>query len=173
MSIDATDVQPRFRRLVGALGLVLRSGETSNVANDSAIRRAFVTIPAEDVATLNATPYELVPAPGAGRYIEVLTIHWWLDFGTEAYDAAAAGDTLNAKYTDGSGAAVVDAVAGDAIGAAAADYHTLVKGVPEVIPVANAAIVAHIATGEWYAAAGDSPLKAEIIYIDRKLEPTV
>jgi len=127
------------------------------------------TIATAAVQTMNATPVELVAAPAAGKYIEVLRIHWWLDFESAAYDAAAAGDTLNAKYTNGSGAAVVDPVAGDAIGAAAADYHTLVSRVAELIPVAAAAIVAHIATGEWYAAAGDSPLKYEVEYRIRDL----
>ncbi len=125
------------------------------------------TIATGDVATMNATPVEMIAAPGAGFYIDVQSIHWFLDFAGVAYDAAAAGDTLEAKYTDGAGAAVCDAVAGDAIGAAAADYHTKVAPVAEVIPVENAAIVAHINTGEWYAAAGDSPLKYEIRYVVR------
>ncbi len=127
------------------------------------------TIAAAAVATLHATPVELIAAPGDGKFIEVERIHWWLDFASAGYDAAAAGDTLLAKYTDDSGDAVVDAVAGDAIGAAVADYHTLVSRVAELIPVANAAIVAHIATGEWYAAAGDSPLKYEAVYRIRDL----
>jgi hypothetical protein len=173
MSIETSDVQPRFRRLVGALGLVLRASQSSNVEDDLVIKRAFVTIPAASVRTLNATPYTLVAAPGAGRFLEVVSVHWWLDFGTAAYDAAAAGDTLTVKYTNAAGAEVVDAVAGNAIGAAAADYHAIVKPVAEVIPVANAALVAHITTGEWYAAGGDSPLKVEIVYIERKLEPAV
>lgn len=125
------------------------------------------TIATGDVATMNATPVEMVAAPGAGYYIDVQSIHWFLDFESAAYDAAAAGDTLAAKYTDAAGAEVVDNVAGDAIGAAAADYHTKVAPVAEVIPVDNAAIVAHINTGEWYAAAGDSPLKYEIRYAVR------
>ena len=138
---------------------------------DYATQRAFVTIPFASVRTLSATPYELIAAPGATKFIEVLSIHWWLDYGTATYDAAAAGDILTAKYTNAAGAAVVDGVAGDAIGAAVADYHTNVLAVPEVIPVANAAIVASVAVGEWYAAAGDSPLKAEIMYRVRTFEP--
>jgi hypothetical protein len=171
VSIESTEVQPRFRKFLAGLGLVIRADAESDVETDLVIRRKFVTIPAASVQIMNATPYEVIAAPGAGRFIEVISAHWWLDFGTAAYDAAAAGDTLELKYTNGAGAALTDAVAGNAIGAAAADYHTTVKGVPEVIPVANAAVVAHINAGEWYGAAGDSPLKVEVLYIERALEP--
>lgn len=126
------------------------------------------TIANASVRTLHATPVSMITAPGAGYYIKVHRIHWWLDYATAAFDAAAAGDTLTANYTDGSGAAVVDAVAGDAIGAAVADYHTTVLAVPEVVPVDNAAIVAYINTGEWYAAAGGGVLKYEVEYSIRQ-----
>lgn len=124
---------------------------------------AEVTIAAGAVATLNATPVELVAAPGAGKAIVVDEVQWWLDFGSTAYDAAASGDTLVAKYTNGSGAAVVDTVAGDTFGGASADAYAVARGA-SVAPVANAAVVAHINTGEWYGAAGDSPVKARIRY---------
>lgn len=142
----------------------------SILQSDGARIRLIGTIAFAAVRTLNATPVTMIAAPGAGKYIEVERVHWFLDFGTAAYDAAAAGDTLEAKYTDGSGAAVVDAVAGNAIGSASADYHALVRAVPEVIPVANAPIVAHINTGEWYSAAGDSPLKYEVAYTIQTLD---
>lgn len=135
-----------------------------NVDADQWIRKATGTIGAAALRTLNATPVEMIAAPAAGKYIKVLWVHWFLDYGGVAMDAAAAGDTLEAKYTNGAGAAVVDAVAGNAIGAAAADYHTTVLAVPEVIPVAAAAIVAHINVGEWYAAAGTSELKFVAYY---------
>lgn len=126
---------------------------------DQFIHRASGTISAADLRTLNATPVSMIATPGAGKYVKVLWAHWFLDYGGVQMDAAAAGDTLVARYTDGSGAAVVDAVAGDTIGGAVADYHTTVMAVPEVVPVVNAAIVAHINTGEWFAAAGTSELK--------------
>lgn len=122
------------------------------------------TITAAQVAALNATPVEIIPAPGSGRTIIVEDCEWFLDFGTAAYDAAAAGDTLGMKYTNGSGDQVLQTLAGNTIGAAAADYHAFVRAADNVIPVENAAIVAHIDNGEWYAAAGDSPLKCKVSY---------
>ena len=134
--------------------------------------RRFVTIPMASVRTLFTTPYSIIPAPGAGKFIAVQRAHWWLDYGTAGYDAAAVGDTLGLKYTNAAGAQLVDTVAGNAIGSAVADYHTLVRGVVEVIPVANAAVVASIDAGEWFSAAGDSPLKIEVIYAVMTHEPT-
>ena len=141
--------------------------EASPLAGEDEIFTATGTILTADVATLNATPVEVVAAPGAGLYIEPVSCHWFLDFATSDYDAAAAGDTLNLKYTDASGAAVIDPVAGDVIGGADADYHTVQLPPLELIPVANAAIVAHIAVGEW--GTGDSPLKYEFKYRVRTL----
>jgi len=131
---------------------------------------ASFNIPTGDVATMNATPVTVLPAPGAGFYTKVVSVHWWLDYGTVAYDAAAAGDILTLNYTDAAGAAVVDGIAGDTIGAAAADYHVLAEAVPELIPVEAAVIVAWIAAGEWFGAAGDSPLKCEIAYLTLPME---
>jgi len=124
--------------------------------------RATGTIVTAAVATMNAAAIEVIAAPGAAYFITVDSCHWFLDFNSAAYNAAAAGDTLGLKYTNGAGAALVDVMAGDTIGAAAADYHGMVRPVAEVIPVVNAAIVAHIDAGEW--GAGDSPLKYDITY---------
>lgn len=128
------------------------------------------TIAFAAVRTMFATPVEVIPAPGAGLYNDVIDCYWFLDYSGVAYDAAVAGDALTLKYTDASGAQVVDSVAGNAIGSAAADYHTLQRRVPELIPVANAAVVAHILLTEWFAAAGTSPLKYAIRYVVRTFQ---
>jgi hypothetical protein len=141
-----------------ALAGVLSCNPTTNLSITGTIATAAVK-------TLNATPVEVIPTPGVGKYIEVVSCHWFLDFAAAGYDAAAAGDALVLKYTNAGGDEVVAQVPGNTIGAAVADYHTVVQAVQgPLIPVANAAIVAHILVGEWFAAAGDSPLKYEIVY---------
>lgn len=165
--VDPSDVTKALRIDAGEVtaGQVrVISPPDQNVGADQFIMKATGTISAAALRTLNATPVTMIAAPGSGKYIKVLWVHWFLDYGGVQMDAAASGDTLNAKYTNGSGAAVVDAVAGDTIGGVTADYHTTVFAVPEVVPVVNAAIVAHIATGEWYSAAGTSELKFVAYY---------
>ena len=49
----------------------------------------------------------------------------------------------------------------------------LALGAPEIVVAAsNQAIVAHITTGEWYGADGDSPLKYEVFYRVVDIDPT-
>lgn len=120
-----------------------------------------VTIDNADVRTLNATPVEVIPAPGAGLAVIVEDVQWWLDYGSAAFDGNASGEDLVLRYTDSSGSVVVDAVDESGFADATGDQLRLVKGV-SVTPVENAAVVAHILSGEWYSAAGDSDLKARI-----------
>lgn len=127
---------------------------------------------AAQVQTLNATPVQVLAAPGAGLYIEPIVAHWWLDHGGTDYDAAGAGEDLTLKYTDASGAKIVSDVDHSGFGDASADAHAVAIPVA-VVPVANAAIVAHILSGEWYSAAGDSPVKLEFTYRIRTLEFSV
>jgi hypothetical protein len=170
-NVDLTEEINDWAALVEA-DLTALDNRVGTQTTEDQILTARGTIPMASVRTLNATPVTMVAAPGAGLYIEPVSCHWWLDYGTATYDGAAAGDTLGAKYTDGSGAQLLDTVAGNAIGAAAADYHANVSRAVEIVPVANAAVVAHIDAGEWYVAAGDSPLKYEFKYRVRTLEFT-
>lgn len=131
--------------------------------------RATGTLTAAQVAALNATPISVIDAPGSGKYIHVKRVKWFLDFNSAAYDAAAAGDTLGLKYTNGSGDQLVQTTPGDTFGGASADAHRHCEAADEIVPVENAAVVAHIDTGEWYSAAGDSPVKYEIVYTIEEL----
>lgn len=139
---------------------------------ESRTYRRYTRIANTAVRTLNATPVELVPAPGAPAFLEFVRAHIWLDYATAAFDAVAAGDDLAIKYTDASGAKV--AVDCTAVGFAdqASDQHRIVGPATGVVtPVANAPLVAHVLVGEWYAAAGGGDLVIETVYRIRTLEP--
>jgi hypothetical protein len=125
------------------------------------LRVAQVTIATGDVATLNATPVEIIAAPGAGKAILVEKAIAFLDFATAAYDGAGAGEDLVLQYT--SGTAVTDAVDHDGFGNATADAKALMRGL-SVLLEANDAVEATILSGEWYAAAGDSPVIITVWY---------
>ncbi len=136
--------------------------------DDEIIQITSGTIANAAVRTLNATPVTVIPAPGAGKMILVHRVVWELDYTAPGFDAAAAGDTLLLRYTDGSGAAVVSAIAGDTFGGATADTIAVAIGVAVAVAAAtsrvNQAIVAAITTGEWYSAAGGSAIKYKIWY---------
>lgn len=135
--------------------------------------RATGTIPAGNgagnVGDLNSTPVSLVAAPGAGLYVHVLAVHWFLDYASAAYDGTKTGN-LMVKYTDGSGDELTGQVAETGFMDQTADVHAQVHGV-DYVPLANAAVVAH-ADNDWFSAAGDSPVKYEVLYQVRPIDPT-
>jgi len=137
--------------------------------DDEVLQIASGTIANAAVRTLNATPVELIAAPGAGKMILVHRAVWQLDYATAGFDAAAAGDTLVARYNDSNGAICVATTPGDTFGGATADTISVVGGVATAVVGAatgrvNQAVVAHINTGEWYAAAGGSAIKWKLFY---------
>lgn len=123
-----------------------------------------VTIANAAVRTLNATPVTLLPAPGAGFAYLVDRVVAKLDYATAAFDDAAAGEDLAFKYTDGGGAQLTSPVDHDGFANASADVVRAVAPVAELTLLANAAVVAHILSGEWYSAAGGSDLVITLHY---------
>lgn len=119
------------------------------------VRSVRVTLSNAQVLALNATPVTLVAAPGAGRYLEFVGATLYKPAGT-AYANIAVGEDLAVKYTDGSGLDVAVAeMTGFADQTTAQLRHinpqtgALAAGtVSDYTPVANAALVAHMLTGE-------------------------
>lgn len=135
--------------------------------------KAQVTIATASVLLLNTTPVTLVAAPGAGKFLELVSAHFWLDYNTVAYNGIAADEDLEIRYTNGSGQEVASVEATGFLDATA-DAHALAKpasaavGTAELIqPVANAALVLFMSTGNI--ATGNSPLKVEVFYRIRDL----
>lgn len=115
------------------------------------------------VKTLNATPVELIAAPGAGLAIVPRVVEVFLDYGTTAYDGIAGGEDLVLRYTDGSGNAIQTIEATGFLDATA-DESRIVVIDGDIQPTANAAVVLHMATGEI--ATGDSPLQVRVLEYD-------
>lgn len=127
-----------------------------------------ITIAAGDVAALNGTPKQVIAAPAAGKYIEIVSAHVWLDFATTAYDGVVAGEDLTLTYNGGADD-LITPITGTGFGDAVADAHRAAKGSATFTPTAATAVMATIKVGEWFAVAGDSPLKFEILYRVRDL----
>lgn len=126
-----------------------------------------VQITSAQVLALNATPVEIIPAPGANKAIifEGAVVH--KPAGT-AYAGIAAGEDLAFKYTNGSGLDVGECEMtgfADQTTAQVRYVRPVVQGtapVSSLTPVANAALVAHLLTGEI--TTGDSPINVRVYY---------
>ncbi len=138
--------QIRYDSTTGAL----RRGSAELITG--AIRKTTIT--SAQLLALNATPQTIVPAPGAGLAVILNRLHVYKPAGT-AYAGVAVGEDLVAKYTNGSGAQVSSVIETTGFLDQATAQHRY-AGLPgavtttaaDVAPVANAAVVLHLLTGE-------------------------
>lgn len=124
-------------------------------------RVAKVEITAAELLALNATPQTLVQAPGAGKYIEFVSATVYKQAGT-AYTAGA-GEDIAFKYTDGSGTQVsVSLETTGFLDQTTAQNRHVTKSTSNVTPVENAALVAHMLSGE--VTGGTGSLYVTVLY---------
>lgn len=126
------------------------------------VRYVDVTVTTGQLLALNATPKTLVAAPGAGKLLMFHRALLFLDYNSAAYDGIAAGEDLSFKYTNGSGAQVASVEATGFLDATADALRIAQPDVAAPTPVANAALVLHMLTGEI--ATGNSPLIVRTFY---------
>lgn len=80
-----------FPKLDGTSGQALVTDGAGNVSFQDVVQDIFsikVTVPSADILAVvtGPTPYQLIPAPGAGKFIDVISIVCNLNFNTTAYD---------------------------------------------------------------------------------------
>lgn len=133
------------------------------IATDTGIATADVTITTGELLALNATPKELVAAPGAGYAIIPVDIQLMLDYNSAAYNGIAAGEDLEVRYTNGAGQLVATIETTGFLDAVADAYrHVYPASTAATVPVSNAALVMDLASAEI--ATGNSPLKVRVRY---------
>lgn len=117
------------------------------------LRTAQVALTSAHILALNATPIELVAAPGAGKIISVEEIVLKMVRSATAY---ANGGALEFRYTNASGAKVTADIAAAVVttGGAGTEYNIVRGVVTSLTPVANAAIVADNATAAFITGTG-------------------
>lgn len=128
-------------------------------------------ITSAQLLALNATPITMIPAPGAGYAVIVTGWSVWHGTGT-AYAGIAAGEDLALKYTDGSGAVAagviettgfLDQTTAQLRYASNGSSSSAGSVTPSSItPVANAAIVAQLLSGEI--TTGDFAINVQVFY---------
>ena len=118
------------------------------------VEQTTVEITTAQLLALNATPQQLLAAPGAGYAHILLGALFYKPDGT-AYAGIAAGEDLAIRYTDGSGAILGECESTGFLDQATAQTryaYPIPAGATSpllsVTPVANAALVLHGLTGE-------------------------
>lgn len=138
----------------------------------SAVQHVDVTISSAQLLALNATPRQLVAAPGANLALIFEGIMIAKPAGV-AYAGIAAGEDLSVKYTDASGAEQTEIETTGFLDQATAQVryagaYRAASGIGSITPVANAALVLHLLSGEI--TTGDQPLNCRVFY---RVVPTV
>lgn len=122
------------------------------------------TVPSASILTLNATPYTIVAAPGAGKVIVIEGAYFYKPAGT-AYAGIAAGEDLAIRYTNASGSFICgQEITGFLDQATAQRRYGQAYGplLATVEPQVNAPLVLHMASGEI--TTGDSDLIVTTMY---------
>lgn len=132
------------------------------------LERAYKQVTSAQVLALNATPQTIVAAQGAGKAIIPIQMKIYKPAGT-AYAGIAAGEDLVLKYTNGSGTQITGVVEATGFLDQTTAQTRVVKFIgstgataADITPVANAAVVLHLLTGEI--TTGDQPLHVELVY---------
>ena len=82
-------------------------GNQWNFTSSSALLIATITLTAAQIKTLHTAPIQLVPAPGAGKYIQFYDAQFYLTYGGVAFDVTGKG-VLQIYYGSNNSLTVVD-----------------------------------------------------------------
>jgi len=99
--IGATGATGEFATIAHTAGSLTSTAGVNTLNIDTAesmIRTATVAVSAAEIKALNAAPKQLIAAPGTGKYIDFLGAVIALDFGSTAYDDAAADGDFQIRY---------------------------------------------------------------------------
>jgi predicted RecA/RadA family phage recombinase len=124
-------------------------------------RSVDITITSAQLLALNATARQIVAAPGAGKAIVLIGVLGYKAAGT-AYAGIAAGEDIAFKYTNSSGTSVGQMETTGFLDQTTAQVRYTPAVTTDHTPVANAALVAHLLTGEIIT--GDSDLVLRVFY---------
>jgi predicted RecA/RadA family phage recombinase len=144
----------------------LNAGYQPTVAEGD-FRSVDVTITSAQLLALNATARQVVAAPGALKAIVPISVLATKAAGT-AYAGIAGGEDLSFKYTNSSGQEVAQMETTGFLDQTTAQVRYAFPVATNITPVANAALVVHMLSGEI--TTGDSDLKLRILY---RVVPTV
>lgn len=128
-----------------------------------ALQYAEITVPTASVLALNATPYTLVAAPGAGYVLQLVSALLILDYAGTAYGGVGATEDLAIRFTDASGVIASTTLETTGLLDATSDQMRTFKVLTtDITPVPNSPLLLHLLNGE--VTTGNSPLRLKVEY---------
>lgn len=175
---DSLELGDNPRAVVDALNAMFTELYAANtaaaaaLAAQSTIQFVDVTVSSAELLALNATPKQIVAAPGANLAIVLESVVAYKAAGT-AYAGIAAGEDLAINYTNGAGLELLEIETTGFLDQATAQTRyasafRAASGIASITPVANAALVIQLLVGEI--TTGNSALKLRVYY---RVVPTV
>jgi len=165
--IGATGATGEFASIAHAGGTITSTTGVNTLNLDTAtsmIRTATVAVSSGEIKALAGSPKELIAAPGADKYIDFLGAVIALDFGSVAYDDAAADGNFQIRFDASTVVSLTVEADGlvDAVADAASTARTLAT---DVTMLANKKIELYNDGAEFTGAGGgDGVLKVIINY---------
>jgi hypothetical protein len=130
------------------------------VRNEEGLLTLDAALTSAQILALNATPIQVIAAPGANKAIVLLEAEAYLAYNSAAYAGIAAGEDLALRYTDGSGTILGTFETTGFLDQTSSQIRRILGAA--LTPVANAPLIAHMTAGEIIT--GNSPLKLRIRY---------
>lgn len=118
-----------------------------------------VTLSAAQVLALGSTAITIVPAPGAGKYVEVVRVEMFLDYNSAAYTGAAGKDV---SIEHSSGGTPLVSIGCSGLMDQTSDQRRCMNHATDHDIVMNEAVVVKTLNGNL--AAGNSPFKIRVDY---------
>lgn len=138
--------------------------------NEEVMKVLDIELTTAQLLALNATPIEVIPAPGVGKAIIILGVKWEKPAGT-AYAAIDVADDLLLKYINSSGEDLIHCETTGFLDQATKQHRysypaqlstNVAAGLFAITPVENAKVVAHMNNGE--VTTGNTSLFGRIYY---------
>lgn len=154
--------------VVGDIRPIVVNPTPALLAASASVLSAQVTIATAAVLALNATPGQVVAAPGAGKALIPVMIQVYKPAGT-AYAGIAAGEDLAIRYENGSGDILATLETTGFLDQASAQTRVILPVTTTLTPAANKALVAHLLTGEIITGTSDLLILVHYKVIDTVL----
>lgn len=176
--VSVQDMLDLIDTVAAQIGLDITADNITDTAAVAVVQKSVdVVVSSAQILALNATPKQLVAAPGANKVLLFDRAVFFYDYNSAAYAGVAAGENWNIKYENASGLAVGFLETDGFLTLEADAYRVVECGATDgtllnsYAPLVNKALVLHQLSDEI--TTGDSPVAVRVFYKEVNLATLV